>query len=185
MRAYVHPRTLAQAILCTLLLLLMAGPSLALPFASTSTYENRWQTANPGSAVNEPNIGTLDKDVWTVEENPLSVQVPGLNDEPLLSRTFMKQSRGRSGPARMPVASGQSLAALRVSSAGTIIDPAAVQGPTNKTKGSVPSVLFLTGLLLIVVARFSRKARWPLAKEASPVYGHGPALPALNKEVPA
>ena len=178
-------RTLIQTISRSLLLLLIAGPSHAMPFASTSTYESGWQTANPGSAANDSIIGMLDKDVWTVEGNTLSVHLPGLNDEQILSRTFVKRSWSRSRRARKPVTSSQSLAALRVSLAGTIMDPATVRGQTNEAKGAAPSVFFLTGLLLIVVARFSRKARWPLAKEESPAYRHRPALPVLKKEVPA
>ncbi|MGW8323730.1 MAG: hypothetical protein ACWGSD_19475, partial [Thermodesulfobacteriota bacterium] len=81
-------RTLIQTILLSLLLLLLAGPSHALPFADTPTYEMGWQTANPESAVNDSVVGMLDKDVWTVEGNTLSAHLPGLNDEQLLSRTF-------------------------------------------------------------------------------------------------
>jgi len=176
-----HPRTFAQTFLLGLLLLLAAGPSLALPLTRTSSYESGWQTITRAFSLDSLMFAAGDQDTWTADEYGLS-HVLGNGDQPLLSRDFTKKRRNRSARARRPVASAQSLAALRSSLAETIVDPATVQGPTNKAKGPTPSVLFLAGLFLIVVARFSRKPRWPLARKATSTHPYTPAIPALRKQ---
>ena len=174
-----HAERYFWTIFLSLLLLPLAGSALALPVAHPPSYEGMWRNVDPG--LHETILGTWEQNSKTLVLDTALSLFPGEGDEHLLSQAFAKRDWNRVRRGSKPVAPFQSLAALRASLAGVIMDPPTVQGLTNIAKGTTPLVLFITGLLLMVAARFARKPRWPLARKASPVNLYRPPLQALKK----
>jgi hypothetical protein len=173
-----HAERYFWAIILSLLFLPLAGSALALPVAHPPSYEGMWGNVDPG--LHETILGTWEHSKTLLLDTALTL-FPGEGDEQLLSRASENRKWNRPWGGSKPVAPFQSLAALRASLAETVLDPAAGKGPTRRAKGTGPSFLFLTGLLMILVARLTAKPRWPLAKRVSPVNLYRPSLHVLKK----